>query len=540
MSRALKDIVFQKAPLLSTDSGSLTSGNYNKLAKAFNDRLNINYGDSNYRIYSNIISLGRNLMRDTNDLPLPIHQFLFATDGEWATYYDINTTIQNRMANLVYGWQRYPPDIGPRDIENINDKLLKYPPTSSGNPIVFATTADYANPATLWSAANTLRGIVKTDGTYLSPSVENKNQWQHIEQNVPNNVYNYSTPSYAPQPAVIGYWDLNTYTPDVPVGTLMPSYQLKFTNIDTPTTIVYYNGTEPNVGNYFLSADWQNYYIYGYTGPNVITTTPTAIYPRTEWVNGIYEGGGVMSQYSNNPLMEWIFTNYTKDHRGPTAAWQQDDYGNEYTFDFQSFFQQQYRLSPNYSSDNWTRQDLTYVATGVVPADTYLVNNINSTDTYAYHTGFSLATYYIHFDSVTSLSTDIVLEIYNGATKIDTLTITKSTAYTYEIVAPCISQPTIKVLLKTAITGGTISVHTDEIETYYPDNMDAYWFLRIASLTSTGVDQYPNLSTDSKRISDDYNTYGLPLPNFNNDIDTGVTLNDFNEITAFRKVLDYI
>lgn len=277
--------------------------------------------------------------------------------------------------------------------------------------------------------------------------------------------------------------------------------------------VVTYPGTCPPGSLNYAAGNviWQSktsfaYYIY--IGAADGSVAATDILPAADWLEGPYDGGGVLTKTFGEHLAR-AFDSFAKDFRGSIP--QRHDlqtYNLEHAFDFQRFLTTQYFLAPVKG-----HQDGASVVPDV-PTWQWGVNQAPGTlgAPHQYATGFVLTFAHI---TATALDKSATIEALDGNTVLATIPVT--TGADKIVFFDGAKTPNLNFRLKDGIVfsggAGMLTIETLEQLEYKPGIEDAYLLLRLAGATPnetvSGTDG-SGLDEDlAKEIGDNYFANGI-------------------------------
>lgn len=491
-------ITFQRAPILTSESDA-TSGNYNKLAKAFNDRIKSGIGDGAWRIAWQAYSFSKQIRtRGTNP-------YAFPPADEWLKLY----------ANVPQsaGWEWPLAPVGSPEGLNVGNQIAGFivgnpsavseadrlsEPTDGGIPFELGGPAE--TPSEIWALGKEQRGFT-TGGLFDSATIIRApalSAAQSFAKMVPSFVakQGLSYGGFFPSPEVVDWDEYVVGDTTYPI----PIYKLTFTPLRDPLPVLIYYGfaaTPAKQAEHTPHLSGLAEYTWAYhlwdTSGNLTKLN------KDDYILGPFTGSAHAS-HTVGPLLELSMNNYALQHRGAdTERVTTTDYARQYSADWQSFFTRQYPLAPAYGVESGGQvvdatPEYTWPA-GTVAAGT--LGTISGGSTYAIHTGFRLAGVYVEANDVTG---SLAIEIRMGAAVIGTVVVSLDDTGSGATILPIDHAPGIVSLrlLNEVEVGGTLFAELLELLDYKPYPHDAYFLARCAGAQSALVDTPEPLPWDTQ------------------------------------------
>lgn len=485
-------LTFTNAPTVAIDDKP-KSGDYNKLAAAFNDRLKSGLGDPTWRIWFKAWSMFRALIAPDESLT--------PAEDEWFKIWMHVPPEDGFSANAptaTHPWTRWAAGDGGLDPEDVRINAVPSSPDDSA--------------AVAWANGKAQRGYVATTGAHAAPAFEastahyNIYSWalidasgqvDHSKNITTAGVQNFTSYKFF---KTFGGYLASPSTVDC-FGT--PTAVRHFVNLRDSSVNTY--NTCPEGGpletielariEYGASA-----YIL-YSGAQVVTDpedpesgthweyTEFTRLPYHTWLEGPYDGT-VWLQKQNGWQWNEVLCRYLEGFHGSNSQRASDGFRiRSIGFDYQKFFSTQYRLAPAYAEDlgggsldaRYPKSEFTGPVSEGTPADftegfAALIDGGNS---YHFDTidGFGMAGYHIHAEGLTE-PVELVLVDQNAVEADIPLTVNNGDAVIW---MDAVKRPWIAVLVGSGQTipdGATISIEFAHLQSYRPDLADAYVVLR--------------------------------------------------------------
>lgn len=492
----------------------VTSTQLAAIADALNSRLRPNLGDVCERIVSYVWYMFRALTTEDPEADFfQRWQNIKATDAQWpAAAPDdpggVNTG--SLMGAFVFGSASLAVDS--EDVR-ITDTTGLY--GNPEGPPLFVSGHAPASVQDYWDLGKAQRGAVDlSTGLMGSPAFDAAISHYKIRPG-PNSRVGLSWGGYMPSPV--------TVLPDCTDGTdTWNSYQIVFTKLGVSHTTcdgtnqICYPGTCPGTaGNVLGQASTPTeYLVYIDDGTGAIDHVD--VYPRSEWIEGPYTGGGYVKRQEGLHLPR-VLNSFCGDFNGTDSEYASQETWLQYAFDTNRFMVSQYFLAPARGTDNGdgTITEIyptgsKTLASGVTTLPTGTIIQISSADTYAIHSGYALGA--ILF-TTSRLKEPCDVQVLNDGALVAEVTLTPDgsgnapTIQTFEI-APTGS---IQVRLGTDANfyndTGSISLELAELREQKPQGYDLALCLRLASCRTSLVNDLDGSGRDeatAKGISDAY------------------------------------
>lgn len=515
---------YTKAPTVSVGS-AITSGQYNKLADAFNDRLQGGVADPTWRLfwYSHALLRGmRNPDASRTNYP--------AEDETWKFYNHIahdagldwpvapagtpeGINVVNPLGAFVFGQEPSLYDEPGRMNWDASEQTgIDLDPAPS-------------TPLDFWELGKNQRGVTDSTGSDLTLAYALVAAQSHGRIPVGSNSF-----------YLKGYGGFfSSASLDATTPLCNDNYNLdirpSFRNIDEAKDCNYLTCPEdsqsgdadcPGLAKPLRgwSQGFTSYLLYHWDG------TITHL-PFDNFFEGPYTDNAILRRQHSEQLQQTL-NKFVSEFRGTTAQRQASDYEIFGTgFDFQKFLTTQYYLAPAYGEPTGYDGALEAIYPQFdwpagSPAGTF--GTYNASTTYAIHSGFVLAGAIAVGDPITA---DKRFEIYLDDELLTTLTITTGSDeadFWFEV--PAAGTVKIKCLDAIAASGEDVFVEIAEILAYKPDVNDAYTVLRMATVNDpSGADGLGTDETDPVDISDDYSAHGMIYNPTHTEIRAQTTMN---------------
>lgn len=505
---------------------AITSGQWNKLADAFNDRFLGGVGDPTYRLHWFWHSFFRNL-RNQNGL-------LYAPEDEWWKIYahvqPDEATFPTASAGDPEGAYLGNPIngfvFGNGDDIKSEPGRLSYDSVDGSGILLHNVSGAPATDSEKWDIGRYQRGVV--DGANLT-DLSLANAFQAARGHFTFGFWRWFQRSYGgflPKPAYLGQC---ADMPDI------PSYGLKFTETAGPTTTSY--STCPEDANSVFS--WwrtaQNYVLLKWDG--TIEYLPT-----DEYIEGPYDGefDDAYLEHPNGEQLAVALNCFIEQFRGTAAEQAASGYKvEEKAFDFEGFFSRQYYLAPAYGEDDGSGTiEATYERfefNNAYGAGTYGSLASTAAQFYNIHSGFVLAGV-LAYRNAGSGDKEFAIEL-DGA-EIGRVTIPNGDdSASLWFAAPAGGQVKVKTITGMGATDETY-VEIAELLEYKPENEDAYLVLRCASADNSTNDAEGIDTTQPKDISDAYFRHGMIYNGNREDVQDETTA--LNKNPVYRSVAEKV
>lgn len=513
-----------------------TSWHYNRLAKAFNDRLLNGVGDPTWRIFWYSHSLFRN-MRNPSD------QFTYPAADEWWKFYAFidpeknpndqwptagpgeagGANVSNPIMAYVYGVEAAELEseafrfgaitlsftgYAPEDVHETEKFSPLFRGVTAADESLFGTVHLPISNFEQWEMAKSQRGGITSDASIAyAPALE-----------VPRGFFNFNYPAEAPylksftsfQP----YPDSGTPQRCPPLCETCPSYPnllYKFSPLKPGLPVITFPGS---------CMDKVGHVVHIYRGHDVYVVYTNAgngrygrtILKYTDYIEGPYSGGGEVSKVTGSQIEQSI-NRYADAFKGSLDDRAENDYSVcTYSSDFQRFFSRQYSLAPALST--FTGEYLTPIypsteANGTGSTYTILPNDDLPLD---YNDeipeGFCAAGYYVYlFRAQPNTTFQLLISHAGGEVPINLTTNADGNAEELKyLVAPLYGTITLKngptqsIVLSAGDTNpvpfdrqdlpGKFKFELAIIQKRKPEVVDAYTVLRLASANESldGID----------------------------------------------------
>lgn len=475
-------ITFQEAPTVAAGD-PITSTQHNKLAEAYNTRIESGVGDCAWRIGWYLHSATKqvtepedaNLWPGIDEFTKVYGNFKQADAPEWPSTAGTPNVKTNPLMKFVYGDAEFA---GERSgIQSEDERLLQ------GDNFQLPTSETPLDPETLWQIAKYQRGFVDlTQPTeqFAAPALTAAQQHYKITPN-PREKFLVSFGGWLPTPEVTG--DCGDETERDPATEKLA---IIFTNQITGEVRTY-SGYCPMKSPGAAEANairgvYQGafaYHVYLWTGSVVVL-------PLSEWIIGPFSGPGQLG-HGSNAFIEQMMHRYLSTFRGSETERGESGYNAaKVGFDFQTFFTSQYLLAPSKGSYDAGPPESVLETTAnatwagpTIAAGTKIQSGIAS--------GYVFGGLFVKGVGLTSLATVRVL--VQGVVKaIVTISPESPTAYTYSAAG---SSGAYSVALDSEATteaSGSIYVEVLELQDYKPGIHDAYFLMRLGSAPSSFTD----------------------------------------------------
>lgn len=473
---------------------AITSRQLASLADAFNSRIRSGLGDAAYRIPYYLFQAARQIRNSDGGTLFPPqaeffeqYQCLLASEAEWpvapaGTPEGVN--VSNPLGAFVFG----------NESANIDAEIDRVE--------TLAYAVNGATPSTLsdwWLLGQLQRGAVDPDtGAIASPALDAARLHMRIAYSV-RSPYGNSYGGFQPLPEEDGG------SPCAPADGFTPvNYLYKFTSLIDGSEVTY-PGSCPEVPThvgYILRLS--DLYIV------VLNNGNADYYPRSQWIEGPYTGGGSLKRDVGGQLDRAVDA-YVKDFRGTDAQRQRG--WNRHAFDFQRFLTRQYSLAPQRGQqvgDEITATYPTFTFTTNQPAGTV------SATGHPFASGYVLDAVYIRAETVIN---PVAVEIIDDDNNVLATVTASPVGGVAEAIhwLPTPKTPTnirCRIASELAFSGGsgTLTVQTTELYPYKPSGQDAYILLRVASAKTGTVHGSGKEEGAAKEIWGTYSAYGCAAP----------------------------
>jgi hypothetical protein len=527
-------ISFTRAPTVA-EGDPITSTQLRKLADAFNDRLRSGLGDGAWRIVYYWLSLFRQVRNsDENGELFPAMAEFFSAGYQM-------------LAPDRGNW----PEIGPGQPEgsNLACQIMAYVfgaeaidlyDEASRLGIVPLGPAD--TDEDLWKLAKQQRGgFDPNTGALGSPAWSAARAHYRIAMS-PRSPHGNAYGGYLPTAEL----KLDSCA-EAPDGSFPPNYDIFFTklantesgsiepdlNYGVQDDSIVYNSVTYNPGETLLGVEGETTFTGSgtvheqrhYAGTCIgeqypghvkwIGYAPWAYYvlkndnsmdvlPTAEYIEGPYTGEAVLRKTANGALPRMLNA-FAAEYRGSDAQRAVFDCWNDEAFDTQRFLTSQYHLAANIGTEEdgevipeyplFVLSGQTFIASG-----TRATHSQSNTDHHAWAEGFVLSAF---FASATALRNPITLQIRNGETLLQTVTLTPdefgyaARLITLNAITPASLTVTLVDDAYFTSTAGQISVECNEILSQKPGTEDLFLVLRLGGALSADA------VTDGRGIDDD-------------------------------------
>lgn len=358
-------LTYQKAPLVNKGDNTLTmsenkrrnskitSAQYNKLAQAFNDRINGGAGDVAWRIWWYAHSLVRNIRMPADENVFP------QTDEWWKLFGLVNppnyawprdggagepegANLSNPYAMFVFG----------RDRSNVKSEATRMKMDNLSDP----ATCTYAGNSLvdllkIWNKAKDQRGIVDFDGYHeiSSNAVYAKIRQLGELEYAQLSPFLKSYCSYRPTPLMISPCSANQYA---------PKYNLRFEPLIENLPSLEFPACPGESGNVqYIHRGASAYTLF-------IQDSEPVVLPYNEYLETGTQGGGTFYKVRGEQF-DQMLNNLIGDARGTEAKVKLNQYDITQTgFNFEKFFKCQFRLFPAIGSTGPLESDSTKSGVG--------------------------------------------------------------------------------------------------------------------------------------------------------------------------------
>lgn len=496
-------LTYKEAPTV-TAGATITSGQWNQLAQAFNDRLLGGVGDPTYRLHWYWHSLFR-VLRAPNGTN-------FAPEDEWWKIYahvqpdeaTFPTTAAGQPEGAFLGNPINGFIFGNGDDIKSEAGRLSYDSADGQGILLHNVSGAPSTDSEKWDIGRYQRGVV--DGSNTT-DLSLANALVAARSHFRMGFFNWFQRSYGgfiPRPAYNGQC---ANSPD------LPDYSLKFTNTSvTPNTTTTYStcpGQTNAVFSWFKAS--KDYILLHWDGS--ITRLPIASY-----MEGPYDGefNDARLAHPAGDQLARALNAFVEQFRGTEAEQAASGYKvEEKAFDFEGFLTRQYYLAPAYGENDGTGTiEATYerfAFANNTAADTYgglmdSSGNPTATTNYNIHSGFVLAGVLAYRDFG---SGDKTFAVEVDGTELTRLTIangSNSASAWFEVPAGG------NVRVKNIDAMGALDecyVEIAELLEYKPENEDAYLVLRCGSASNVTYDAEGKDTSTPKDISDAYLRHGM-------------------------------
>lgn len=555
---------------------AITSAQFVKLARAFNDRTRSGIGDGAWRLiwfWYNLWRQVRNPNVDSTLFPsqgefFDIYQHLDEQFHQGATWPEAGpgeaegSNLANPMMQFVHG---IDPTLSnePERINTLIDALLSYELVNG--PLTFATLEDH------WILGKIQRGAYDPVTTAQNaPAFDAAQSFLQVNQ-----------PTYSPMGKGYGGWLpqplllLNHCGSTSQTGLGIPSHEIMFTSLDAGvdtaglhgtivtngdgTKSVKYAGTCPcgtelHVPGHVLGIASYPFAWFVFISTGQISDIPIECsyvvdrIPTAAWIEGPYEGEGRLTHTEGKQVHRGV-SFFAADFRGVGDERDPDDFDIEaIAFDFQAFMTRQYALAPNRGHVVGAAVEADYphaefAGSASQPAGTFATFT-GGGSSHSYADGFVLAGMFLR---ATKLTAPCTVEFLNNAAVIASLTLTPDLSGDAQAMlwpATSVTPAPLKVRLATAATfvdsTGTIICETNELFEWKPQFWDAYLVTRMqgsfgGGAEGGGVDGGGRKWAAAESISADLFNLGC-LPNTRGVRDQGEWVNDNPVYDAARRL----
>ncbi len=525
----------------------LLSRQYNKLAKAFAERILSGVADAPYRIHWLAHSLVRQIRQNDGDQITP--------HDEWWKFYGLIEPDGSGGSTL--------PEPAGAGTANPDNPLIRFIFGGDSPPSLEIGSEDFrlndlASPSgslsALWGLGKLQRGwfdaaAASGAGVQNAPAFEASASHYRIA-----GIYGYRSPwlksygGFPPQPLLSA--PPQPQDCDLGLGAIR-NYDIFFTRLTNSTV----PGGEAagDVRDYPLTcplgtAEGDNDLtsvggiLYGARSYHVFHNNGTVdILPYRDWIEGPYTGGGELRR-RNCDLLDMVLNQYVKEYRGSQGQREKEnrDVG-AIGFDLQSFYLKQYSLAPVPGTfDNTYDSNGRPNGTPIYPAIELTANTPDATaltfapggTARALPNGFVVAGYYASGIGLAKPCTvELTATVGSGtAATVQTVRITLAAGNDEALVyfdgesgnlrdglgaaATAASPCTLTARLVGGLelsAGGRLRIEFAETQKYKPDFTDAYLMLRLGSTTGDALRNSDNRGLDfqtPKELSDFYLRYG--------------------------------
>jgi len=496
-------ISFTRAVEVAKDQ-TITSTQLATLARAFNDRLRSGLADGPWRIFFYWLSVFRQVRNpDETGYAFPsqgeffeLYQHISAQDAEWPLTGPGDpegANVANQMNAFVFG----------------NSALQLLEETER-----FATLAwpqIEPNPREAWEYAKQQRGgYDPRSGGIASPALYVARSHGDIRYGM-RSPHGLSYGGWFPLPELGSPCeDPNPGDDEDP----LPNFRFKVTSLVDGSSVVYDGSCQPAVFDeypthvaYVARMPWA-YYVF-------LNNGTLDVYPTTQWVEGPYEGEGVLQKAENGALGR-ILHNFIREFRGTQSQRETETRHLSHAFDFQKFFTQQYHLAPQIgveTTDGFI--DPIYPkakSEGTPTAGGFLIWDSTRSTTNGWRSGFVLASALI---TAKNLNGPLTLSLLDEEVVRYTVTIEPDSSANASVlwIAPTPWTPVVIEWRIDSVSLGITSTCEIEIEhtelmSYKPQIEDAYTVLRASAALETTPDGVGANETTAEQLSDDYFNFG--------------------------------
>lgn len=511
---------YTKAPNF-TSGSSLSAKNISKLCDAFNDRLKYGVGDCSRRVHQGIMNSMRN-WRNPDDT-------LFPSQMESLTFYN---HIPNDTDDLYFDAGRGEPQGA-----NLANPVSAF---VFGNPQLFgegdrlSTLIELIPDTTIknkWDLAKVQRGGYDS-ASLLAYQPFNSASQEHFRIGAyPFQFYLKSPGGFLPTPLILGICTDSETDPTI----VFPNQQIKFTKLSDSSVITYtgtcgpaYGGTDTDVATVIeFPFEWR---VYIYNGD-------IDIYPKSEYIQGPYEGSGQLAKDNFDFLNRNMLNSYVKEFKGwdtyqiehisaSTSPYPLKQFGCydilSSSFNFENVINRPWQLSPAYAVKVGDDLDIRgYPSTSLSTNQTSTPDNsVLFPNPYKIHEHYVMGGFYA---SATDLSQSVKIQTLADGKIINEFTLETGSLGNPHFFDMCDTT-------KTKITGsiqfalisdlifsgsnGSVYIEISELWEAYPQIYDLYTYLRMA--TTLGGDISIETTNDQMAPDEDqadvaflnYDTYG--------------------------------
>lgn len=486
-------VVFYKAPRVNAGEAP-TAAQMIGLANAANVKIRSGLGDFHWRERQWFFNIGRQIRNSDEFGFTPAQGELFefyayikalgpspywpeAPAGEFA-----GASVSSPIPAFLFGNED-------ANFDNEENRLLLTLWDNQG----FPTTAEGQ-----WNLSKQQRGVIDPNtGAQSVPAIEAGRSSQRIawRSQIPH-AKNYG--SFQPLPVEL----LPACGATEAGGLYIPSYEIKFTglraDVSVPSNhgstsadsegrpVVTYSGSCPEGSDSVAAGHVQDIQVAGALLVVFVfdgTTTTFDLYPRADWIHGLYTGDGKLMRGDGGHYSRMIWA-FVKDFRGTLAQRADDDYDIEkLAFSFDEFFKRQYHLAPNLGFDTGDEiitiyPRATISAPAQLPAGTLLKFNVDQTSQ-SYLDGFVMTGM---FAKATNLFEPVTLEVLSGTKVVARITLTPSEPEALKYLTTAVKPEPLSVRLPSGAkfaAAGEIVFEANELLEYKPDHFDAYALLRL-------------------------------------------------------------
>lgn len=506
-------ISYKRAPEVNPDD-PITSGQWNDLAKAFNDRLENGVADPSWRLFWYADALFQ-YMRQGDGSQIP------ARDEWWSHWSHIEPvngknwpqtdpgTVgginpSNPIAAFVYGNEGL-------DIFNETDRLNYDPADGSGILMHDLITGSPTSDLDHWEIAKVQRGVTDSTGSEIGAAnaLIAADRYYRINYGSAHS-YLKTYGGFFASPQVVGKCNDPAFD----------EYIVKFRKIDPQTDCTYTTcpdgsgsgscpGTSKPVLGWFAG-------VYGYVLYHFDDTT--TILPYTNYVEGPYTGNAFL-RHERGGQLDFALDVYAAEFRGAdygSATQRNEKTWNpqDHAFHFEEFFTRQYYLAPARGSATGYGGALVAEYPQFDFASGTAINSlgiVNSSTSYTINSAFAFAGFIV---VGTNLQTPKKFAVYVDGTRVKEITVEAGAATDISHYFPNVFKAGSVVQISTLDSmgaGESAYVEIAEILDMTPRVQDAYLVLRMSSARNQTMDGWGHEEADARELWENYQRYGMAV-----------------------------